>query len=318
MNRYVSLLLLSLLCLLPLASCSEQDQSLHQGWVEGDYVYIAAPLAGRLQELAVDKGQTIEENVLLFQLERSREQAAVNEAEQRLAQARARLDDLAKGGRPSELAAIEARLEQAQTTRDLARNEYLRRVDLYEEQSISTEELDRARAEYNRANQQVAQIQAELDTAGLGGREDAVAAAQAEVAAIEAQLAQAQWNFDQKTQNAPVAGLVFDTYYDPGEWVPAGTPVLSILPPDNVFIRFFVPQEIASTLAPGQALSVLVDGLGTVEASVTWISNQVEYTPPVIYSSRSRAKLVVMVEAEPHEAWRTALHPGQPVDVRLP
>lgn len=300
-----------------LAACSNENDGLLQGWVEGEYVYVAAPLAGRLEVLAADKGGRVAAGDALFALESTPEAAAVAEAEERLVQARAQLEDLGKGARPSEVAALTAQLDQAVSARNLAATEYRRRRDLYDEQTISAEELDRARAEYLQTEQQVNRLQAELETARLGGRSDALDAARAEVAAQEARLAQARWNLDQKTVAAPRSGLVFDTYYDPGEWVPAGQPVVSLLPPENVVIRFFVPQDQASAISRGQALTVQVDGLGAVPAHVTWISPQVEFTPPVIYSSRSRAKLVIMIEAEPDDSWSGELHPGQPVDVLL-
>lgn len=99
----------------------------------------------------------------------------------------------------------------------------------------------------------------------------------------------------------------------------AGNPVVQMLPPQNVKIRFFVPETVVATLAPGRAVGVQCDGCATdVPARITYVSDQAEYTPPVIYSNESRTKLVFMVEARPAAADATKLHPGQPVAVRLP
>ena len=106
-----------------------------------------------------------------------------------------------------------------------------------------------------------------------------------------------------------------DTYFVEGEWVPAGRPVAALLPPGNVKVRFYVPETVVGSLRPNQPLEVLCDGCpAPIPAAVSFISIQAEYTPPVLYSKESRAKLVFLVEARPAPG---ALHPGQPVDVRL-
>ena len=109
-----------------------------------------------------------------------------------------------------------------------------------------------------------------------------------------------------------------DTLYREGEWVPAGSPVVRMLPPENVKLRFFVPQSIAGGLKPGRNVSVSCDGCAAaVPATVTYISSEPEYTPPVIYSNETRAKLVFMVEARPTAEDGSRLRPGQPVAVTL-
>ena len=135
--------------------------------------------------------------------------------------------------------------------------------------------------------------------------------------AAEARLAQARWSVDQKRQAAPVAAVVTDTFYEPGEYVAAGSPVVELLPPGNVKVRFYVPEPLVGSLALGQAVSVSWDGADApVDARIDWISPEAEYTPPVIYSSQSRAKLVFLVEARPLDRGDASrLHPGRPVDV---
>ena len=99
----------------------------------------------------------------------------------------------------------------------------------------------------------------------------------------------------------------------------AGSPVVTVLPPANVKVRFFVPEPRLGAMRVGQRVEVSCDGCGApVAAQVTYISPQAEYTPPVIYSRESRAKLVFLVEARANAADSARLHPGQPVDVKLP
>ena len=136
--------------------------------------------------------------------------------------------------------------------------------------------------------------------------------------AARAVVSQAQWRLGQKTQPAPRSGLVHDTFFVPGEWVPAGKPVVSLLPPENIKLRFFVPESLVGRLQLGQKVGVSCDGCGaSIQASVSYVSPSAEFTPPVIYSKESRAKLVFMVEAQPAPADAVRLKPGQPVDVTL-
>jgi HlyD family secretion protein len=105
--------------------------------------------------------------------------------------------------------------------------------------------------------------------------------------------------------------------YRPGEWVAAGAPVVSILPPGNVKIRFYVPEPVLASLRIGAPVSVRCDGCGAaIAAKISFIAPQAEFTPPVIYSRENRAKLVFLVEAHP-DAANAALHPGLPVEVAL-
>lgn len=307
------------LSVLLLAACSEAPDS-WQGYVEGEYVHVAAPIGGRLQTLSVERGQTVAAGAPLFTLERSFEAAGVAEAEDNLRRAENELANLSKGKRPSEIAEIEARLRKARASMILAEAEYKRRERLLDEKTISEEERDRSLTEYRTARQQVAQIRAQLDTARLGAREDEVKAAEANVSAARAKLEQARWNFDQKAQDAPEDSLVFDTIREEGEWVPAGNPVVSLLPPENRIVRFFVPETVVSRLKPGMEASVRMDGREELlPVRISYVAPEAEYTPPVIYSSSTRYKLVFMVEARPVDPQdATGLKPGQPLDVLPP
>jgi HlyD family secretion protein len=161
-------------------------------------------------------------------------------------------------------------------------------------------------------------LAAQLRSARLPARVDQIAAAAAELEAARAALVRAQWQLDQKIVAATVTGVVDDTLYVQGEWVPAGNPVVSILPPENIKVRFFVPEPLLGNLRLGQSVDLACDGCGSpIPAQISFIAAQAEYTPPVIYSRENRTKLVFLVEAIPDPADATRLHPGQPVDVTL-
>lgn len=312
---YLPLLFLILLAIL-LTSCKEEQQNGFQGYIEGEYLHVSSPIGGRLETLSAVRGMTAAEGAPLFTLDQTLETAAAAEAGQNVQRAESRLANLTKGLRPSEIQAIEAKLEQARASHDLAAIEYGRREQLHQQKAVSLEALDRTRTELDRSAAAVAQLQAELATARLGARPDEIEAARAEAEAARQKLAQARWALEQKQQTAPQNGLVFDTYYQEGEFVPAGRPVVSLLPPAHIKVRFFVPESRLTSLTMGQQVFVKVNGAAKAYlATVTYLSPRAEYTPPVIYSRETRSKLVFMVEASFSAAEAASLHPGQPAEV---
>lgn len=302
-----------------LAGCREPSSRTVQGYVEGEFVYVSSPLAGTLQTLSVQRGVQVQAGEPLFALDDTQEKDLRDQAAEEVAQARASLDDAKKGRRPSEIASIEAQLAEAKTSlalaeQDLARQEKLAAIP----GAASQQDLDRARSVREQDAQHAAQLEADLDTAKLGSRKDQITAADASVRARQALVGKADWELSQKRQAAPKAGLVFDTLYRPGEWVAAGRPVVTLLPPENIKVRAFVPETRLGAIHPGDPVRVSIDGAPAVaNGKVSFISPQAEYTPPVIYSKESRGKLVFLVEAVFDPSTAAGLHPGQPVDVEF-
>jgi HlyD family secretion protein len=131
----------------------------------------------------------------------------------------------------------------------------------------------------------------------------------------KASLAAAQVRLDRRSLAARVEGSVETVYFRPGELVPAGRPVVSILPPGLVKIRFFVSEPDLPRFRMGTRVTVTCDGCKPIPATVSFISSSAEYTPPVIYSLDERAKLVFLLEAKPDDP--QTIRPGQPVTVGL-
>ena len=312
-------LLLALLLPAALAACDKPREDSWQGYIEGEYVLLASPYAGQLQKLYVRRGDAIEAGKPLFALEQESERAARLEAQERLANARAKLSNLEIARRPPEIDALRKQLVQARAARDLAKAQLARQEKLFQGGFIARSGFDEARSGYDSAAARVGEIEAQLRNAELPvGREGERKAAEADVAAAQAALAQAAWRLEQKSVAAPVSGLVQDTFYVEGEWVPAGRPVASLLPPGNVKARFYVPETLLGSMQAGRPIEIRCDGCpAPVEAKITYVSSQAEYTPPVLYSKDSRAKLMYLVEARPGAADGARLRPGQPVDVRL-
>ena len=300
------------------SACMPAAKPALHGYVEGEYVRVAAPFAGQLTVLSVQRGMPVKAGAPLFALEQENEKAARLEAGARLQSVVSRLADLQKGKRPDEVSAVDAQLAQARASAKLSQTQLLRDEKLVKERFIAPERLDQTRAARDRDQAHVAELAAQLRVTKQGGRSDEVNAAHAEMAAAQAAVEQAQWRLDQKSVKSPVTGLVQDTIYAVGEWVPAGLPVVSLLPPANIKIRFFIPEPLLAKLKIGQALPIGCEGCAQLNASVSYISDQAEYTPPVIYSNEARAKLVYLAEARLAPKDAVKLHPGQPVDIILP
>lgn len=301
-----------------LSGCSKQEPNTYQGYVEGEFVYVASPVGGRLEHLGVQQGQTVKAGAPLFVLESVEETAARQQAAAQLRAAEAQLADLNLGKRVPEVDAVRAQLAQAEAADKLSRLQLTRDEAQYRAGGIPQAQLDSSRATAQANAQRVRELANQLRIAQLPARRDQLRAQSAQVQAASAAVAQAQWRLDQKVQQATQGGLVFDTLYREGEWVGAGSPVVRMLPPANVKVRFFVPQGVVGALKPGQAARIHCDGCAAdIAATVTYVATEAEYTPPVIYSNTTRDKLVFMVEARPGAADSPKLRPGQPVEVTL-
>ena len=304
--------------LLVLAGCGNNDTAFYQGYVEGDYVYVASSEAGRLDTLAVRRGQQVDADAPLYTLDATRETAARDQARAELASARAQLEDIATGKRPPEVDVSVAQLAQAQAASRRSAAQLQRDNAQFRIGGISRSQLDDSREQAQSDAARVRELAAQLEVTRLPGRDEQRRAQAAQVDAAGAALAQAEWTLAQKQLAAPAAGRVFDTMYRVGEWVPAGSPVVSLLPPGNIKVRFFVPETVVGSLKVGQQAALRCDGCGDpIPVRIDYVSDQAEYTPPVIYSRESRSKLVYMVEARPAPEAAARLHPGQPVEATL-
>jgi HlyD family secretion protein len=203
------------------AGCTREPERPLQGYVEGEYVRIAAAFGGTLQQLAVQRGDEVAAGVPVFALERENETAARRQAEQQLQSAQARLDNLKTGKRPTEVATVAEQLQQAIAARELSVANLRRVQKLHAEGFVSSAALDDARSQKKRDEAQVASLQAAVATARLPARTDEIRAAEADVRAAREVLAQADWRLAQCAIPAPAAGRVHDTYYVAGDWVPA-------------------------------------------------------------------------------------------------
>lgn len=298
--------------------CTRARDEGWQGYAEGEFVYLASSQSGTLVQLAVRRGQALSAGTTVFALDAVSETDALEQAKHQLAATRAQLADLMSGKRVPEVNVTKAQLAQATANARKAAVQLVRDEAQYRAGGIAKAQLDDSRAQADASAAQVRELTNQVTVAELPGRAQQVAAQQAQVDAARAAVDQAQWRLDQKRVAARQAGVVYDTLYRSGEWVQAGNPVVQMLPPQNILVRFFVPEAAVGSLTTGRSVVIHCDGCAAeILATITYISNEAEYTPPVIYSNERRSKLVFMVEAHPSVGDAPKLHPGQPVEVHL-
>jgi HlyD family secretion protein len=300
-------------------ACTKQGPVTYQGYVEGEFVHIGTGTGGRLERLFVQRGQTIDAGAPLFQLEARQEAAAVHQADATAAAARAQLADLQTGKRRPELDVIRAQRDQAVIAEQQSASQLQRDSAQFEAGGIARAQLDESRARHDVDASRVRELTEQLVVSEQAARPEQVRAQASQIAAAEAAREQTRSRLDDKRLTATQPGLIVDTLFREGEWIPPGAPVVRLLPPANVKIRFFVREPSLSLFPVGTKLAIHCDGCPTeVVATVTYVSTEPEFTPPIIYSNETRAKLVFMIEARPIDEVVRVLRPGLPVTVTRP
>ena len=259
-----------------LAGCEEKKDTGWLGYGEGDNAFIAAPQPGWIEKLTVERGQSVKPGDLLFVLDTTAQEASRGQAEATLSQ-------------------TQASLRQEQSNLIYMRTELARQNGLARANAGTPAQRDQALTNYQQSLARIAQLKAQISQ-------------------MQASLAGASYSLSQRSVVAGTGGPVQDIYFRPGEYVPGSTPVISILPPANVYVRFFVPQSELAGVKLGDKVEVDCDGCKPMRATITFIAAQVEFTPPVIFSVENREKLVFKLEARAPSG--LAIHPGQPVTVK--
>lgn len=259
-----------------LAGCDKPHEGQWLGYAEGDAAFIAAPLAGWLTDVKVKRGDWVKKGDLLFVLDNTNQTATRDQAEAQIAQAQSQ--------RTEALASL-----------DLAKRQFDRQKGLLASTATSKQAYDQAKSAYDSAVAQVAAIDATE-------------------AQAKATLASAAYQLSQRQVIALTTGRVQEVYFREGEYAPAQTAVVSVLPPENVYVRFFVPEGEFARIRLGQKVKIHCDGCAdTIIGTISFVASTHEYTPPVIFSNQSRSQLVFKVEARAPGGLK--LNPGQPVDV---
>jgi HlyD family secretion protein len=286
----------------------------YQGWVEADMLFIGSETIGRLAEIHVEEGATLSAGQPLFRLDTTSEDAAVTAARAALAGAQAELD-LARAAqkRPEEIDVLKAAEREAVARLELSVQELDRTRELVRQGTGTRANLDVATATEAANRAALDSARSEIVLGALPAREENIREAEEAASSARADLASAEAALVKRSVSAPAAGTIQTIYYRKGEVVPVGRPVVALLPPENIRIRFFVPETDIAGLSLNQHVRVTCDGCEPSQARISFIADEAEFTPPVIFSNEERSKLVYKVEAIPDTP--QTFRPGLPVDV---
>lgn len=270
------LLILSLVLLG--AACGRPTSNVLQGYGEADYIYLSSQDSGVLGELFVREGDVVEAGARVFRLDPNRLNYGAESAQ-------------------AQRAAAAAAIRTAQAQATLAQRNYARSVQLAERGFYPRARLDADRASLDVANAQLAQARRQASAAG-------------------AETGLAEQRLNDLAGTAPLAGTIQQIFHRQGEVVAAGQPIASLLTPENMKVRFFAPEAMLAQLPVGARVMVSCDGCAEpLEARVSFVASEPQFTPPVIYSLDQREKLVFLIEARFDGA--TPIRPGMPLDIRI-
>jgi HlyD family secretion protein len=287
---------------------------LFQGYVEGENLYVASSLEGRLVKRNVERGQRVKKGELLFQIDPKPESIAMRQLAEEKKEAEYVKIDLEKPRRPLEIQVLQDQVDIADANLILANIRLKRYNELYTKQATDLDHLDEARSRVKELEASKAQAVANLKLGQMGARIDQIQAQDTRVSQAHFATEIGAWKLSQKTLRAPVDGLVFDTYYQEGEFVAAGHPVLSLLSTQNIRIEFFVPARILPQLHLNQIVYFNCEGCQAEnQAVIHYISPEAEYIPPLVYSRENSDKIVFRVKAKISEPLQ--FKPGQPVEI---
>jgi HlyD family secretion protein len=312
---------MSFLCWFPLAaslfSACAGPPPLAVGYVEGDYVLLAPIEVAQVQSIAVKRGDRVEAGEAIAEMETDDAKIAVAQSEAALAQAQAQLANLLIGKRPEEIAVLDAMVRSARAEAEDRRRTLARVSDLLRRGTAAQATFDQAQTAVEVAEAEINQAEANLAVAKLPARSEEIKAAENQVKQAGTALEQAKWRLTKRSLAAPSAGRVDDVIRNPGDVAGPSAPVISMLPDGAMKLSLFVPEPSFSKVEVGKLLKVRCDGCPDgIEARISYVSPDPEFTPPVIYSLETRQKLVYLVEARPVDAG-SPLQPGQIVDVVL-
>ena len=276
------------------------------GYIEGEELYLASPMAGTVASVAAVEGTRVAAGQQLFTIDPATLAAQGQQAQANVAAAETQIASAEATARQADADVAAAAADAAKARQDLARLESVKRRDAA---AVADKDLDAARATVRDMSAKLAAAHKVADA-----RRAQVAAARAQTAQAQGGQREVEIKVGQLSPPAPAAGRIEEVFFQPGEWVSANQPVVALLPDTKVKVRFYVPEREVARYQPGRTVHFTCDGCKPgLPAVIRYVSPRPEFTPPIIYSRDSRDRLVFMVEAYPTNP--TNLTPGLPVDV---
>ena len=289
------------------------------GTVEATEADLGFQIPGRLSSVGPREGDRVESGDTLARLEVVELSASLAAAEAQVDVARARLRELESGARPQELASARAGLTAAEEQEAQAAREAERARRLFDGGALSSQRLEQIETTLEAARALRTQAEQALRLAEEGPRRETLEAQRAAVAQARAVARQASARVDQAVLIAPAGGLVTVRHREPGEIVAPGAPVLTLMDPDDRWVRIYVREDRLGRVALGQEAQIRIDAFPdeVYPGRVFFVGSEAEFTPRNVQTPDERTQLVYPVKVRVEGDDRLELKPGLPADVRL-
>ncbi|MBI5768280.1 MAG: HlyD family efflux transporter periplasmic adaptor subunit [Verrucomicrobia bacterium] len=298
------------------ATATRPGELVLSGNIEVTDAQLGFKIPGRVAQRFVAEGQRVTAGQPIAQLDdaEQKQELALRRAE--LAAAEAVLAELEAGSRPQEIAAVEAGLRSVEAERERARLDFARQQELLKRDAIATREFEAAQAQVKVAEARVTEATERLKLVREGPRAETIQQARARLAQARAAVELAEVRVANTRLASPLAGIVLSHHIEPGEFVAAGTPIVTVADTAHVWVRAYVNQTDLGRITHGQKVAVRTDTFPgkNYEGTVGFIASEAEFTPKTVQTPKERVKLVFRVKvdvANPHDELKS----GMPADV---
>ena len=285
------------------------------GTIEATQVDVSVKITGRILERLVKEGDKVARGQLLVRLDDSELGADVRRQEAALRSAQATLRDLQKGARQQEIEDARAAVSSAEATRSMTEREFQRNDQLFKQNLIAAQDVDRARQAYEVARAQERSAREKLALILEGSRPDQIDAARWQVTQAESALAQAQSRLREAQVISPIDGVVLRKNLEAGETANPGVPILTLVNPKDVWLRAYVPETEVGRLKVGDTATLRVDAFPNrvFSGRLIEIGSEAEYTPRNVQTKKERVNLVFRIKIQIDNP-EGILKPGLPAD----
>ena len=290
------------------------------GTVEATEAQLGFQAPGQVAEITVHEGDRVRAGQVLARLDPAEAQARRAQAEAQVAAARAAVAELERGSRSEEIGQSRAAATAAKDKLNNAESDYRRARVLYDGGAISKEALDNAQTARDVARAQSTQAEEQLRLVRNGPSRERIDQARAQLAQAEAALRATGVALGNLTLTAPFDGLVTVRHREPGEIVAAGSPVLTLINPQDRWVRIYIKEDRVGSVRLGSRAAISSDTYPgkTYPGEIAYIASEAEFTPKNVQTTEERVKLVYAVKVRILQDSAYELKPGLPADVRLP
>jgi membrane fusion protein YbhG len=285
------------------------------GTIEATQVDVSVKITGRILQRLVKEGDRVTRGQVLVRLDDSELAADVRRLDAALRSAQSTLRDLQKGARPQEVEDARAAVSSAEATRTMTERDYQRTEQLFKQNLIAAQDVDRARQAYEVAKAQERSARERLALLLEGSRPDQIDAARWQVTQAESALAQARSRLRETVVVSPIEGVVLRKNLEAGETANPGVPILTLVDPKDVWLRAYVPETEMGRLKIGDPATLHVDAFPNrvFTGRLIEIGGEAEFTPRNVQTKKERVNLVFRIKIQIDNP-EGLLKPGLPAD----